>query len=91
MLERIGEVLGLSTLEFDELYYAYRYIKAQGVAAETDVVKITGLGIPLYQALADVKAVSVENIKEMLSSGSITNEDVQTAFFKMTAEGEVFF
>ena len=91
MLANIGEVLEFNTLKFDELYYAYRYIKAQGIAAETDVIEITNLGIPLLQALADVKSVSAEDIHKMLLSGTITNEDVQNAFLKMTSDGGIFF
>lgn len=91
MLAKIGEALEFNTLKFDELYYAYRYLKAQGIAAETDVIEITNLGVPLIQALADVKSVSTEDIQKMLLSGTITNEDVQNAFFRMTSEGEIFF
>jgi len=91
MLANIGEALEFNTLKFDELYFAYRYIKAQGIAAETDVIKISNLGVPLVQALSDIKSVSTEDIQKMLLSGKITNEDVQNAFIKMTSEGGTFF
>jgi len=91
MLIGLSETLQLSVLEYDQLYYAYRYVKAQGIAAETDIKEIIGLGIPLHQALADVKMVSVEDIRSKLVSGSITSEDVENAFVQMTTASGLYF
>ena len=90
MLTAIGKHMGLSPLAFDELYYAYRYINAQGVASETDVKEIVGLGIPLNDALAELKSLPVTAIADLLNAGSISNEDVKNAFIAMTSVGGFF-
>lgn len=90
MLAAIGKAMALSPLAFDELYYAYRYINAQGVASETDVKEIISLGIPLYEALAELKLLPLTAVPDLLRAGLITNEDVKNAFIAMTSVGGLF-
>ncbi|WP_133575188.1 hypothetical protein [Pedobacter metabolipauper] len=91
ILGAVGEAMSLDQKSFDLLFYAYRSIKIQGNAFKIDLMQIISLGIPIYNTLAELKSVPVQEIAKAANERSVTYNEVKQAFAKMTSKDGVFY
>lgn len=90
-LEMLGNVASGVGSQLGDLTYLYGTLKASGRVTQIDINQFAGRGIPIYQALADVMKINVEQVREYVSAGKIGFSDVESAFQKLTGAGGQFF
>lgn len=90
-LEMLGNVASGVGSQLGDLTYLYGTLKASGRVTQMDINQFAGRGIPIYQALADVMKINVEQVREYVSAGKVGFPDVERAFNKLTSAGGQFY
>jgi len=70
---------------------AFGRIQAEGKATGETLNMIQDRGIGIFKQLAELRGVTVAEIRKMVSKGQVSSVDVQKAFETMTSAGGMFF
>ncbi|NEQ45585.1 MAG: tape measure protein [Leptolyngbya sp. SIOISBB] len=89
-LTAVGDVAAGTNQPFDELAEIYGKARTQGRLFAEDLNQFTGRGIPLVAALAEQFGVAESEVRELVRSGQVGFEQLEQAFFDLTAEGAQF-
>lgn len=90
VLDRVADISAATGKNFNELATIYGKARTQGVLFAEDINQLTDAGIPIIQEFAKQLGVSTEQVKKLASEGKISFEELQLAFFNLTAEGGKF-
>ena len=90
VLDRVSDISAATGKNFNELATIYGKARTQGVLFAEDINQLTDAGIPIIQEFAKQLGVSTEEVKKLASEGKISFEELQLAFFNLTAEGGKF-
>ncbi|MFN3341904.1 MAG: tape measure protein [Flavobacteriales bacterium] len=89
-LKELGDVSAGIGAPLGEIAYLFGTIKTQGVALTQDVRQFAQRGIPVYEELAKVLNVSVEEVGNLITAGKVGFPEIQKVFENLTAEGSKF-
>jgi hypothetical protein len=89
-LRQLGDVSAGLGQPIGEIAYLFGTIKTQGTALTQDIRQFAQRGIPIYEELAKVLGVSVEQVGEFISAGKVGFPEVEAVFKNLTAEGSRF-
>ncbi|GAB3973847.1 hypothetical protein GCM10028806_28570 [Spirosoma terrae] len=89
-LRMLGDVAAGVSAPINELIYLYGTLRTQGRAYAVDIRQFAGRGIPIYQALADVLKVNVDQVNDFVEAGKVGFKEVEQAFRNMTSSGGMF-
>ncbi|MGN6627528.1 MAG: tape measure protein, partial [Tepidisphaeraceae bacterium] len=89
-LRMLGDVSSGLNQPLGEIAYLYGQVKSRGSASAMELREFAMRGIPIYNELAKVLGVSVEQVRKLTSEGSVGFDQIQAAFRSMTSEGGRF-
>lgn len=89
-LRSLGDVSAGIGAPLGEIAYLFGTIKTQGVALTQDIRQFASRGIPIYEELAKVLGVNVEQVNDFISAGKVGFPQIQQVFENLTAEGSKF-
>lgn len=87
---QLGIIAGATGGDLNNLARNLGQISAQGRAYTRDLNQFATAGIPIYQELAKVLNVSVQEVRNLAEEGQIGFSEVSQALTNMTAEGSAF-
>jgi tape measure domain-containing protein len=90
VLGRIADISAATGKNFNELVTIYGKARAAGVLYAEDINQLVDAGIPIIKEFARQMGVGADEVKKLASEGRITFEELQLAFFNLTAEGGKF-
>lgn len=90
-MKMLGTVTSATGGSLDDLAYVYGTLRTQGRAYTRDLMQFAMRGIPIYENLAQVMGVPVEQIKKITEEGKVGFAEVEQAFIRMTSQGGVYF
>jgi len=90
VLGRIADISKATGKNFGELTTIYGKARAAGVLYAEDINQLVDAGIPIIGEFAKQMGVSTGEVKKLASEGKISFEQLQLAFFNLTAEGGKF-
>ncbi|MEN0095892.1 MAG: tape measure protein [Pedobacter sp.] len=90
-LEMLGNIASGVGSQLGDIVYLYGTLKASGKVTQVDINQFAGRGIPIYQALADVMKVNVDQVREYVSAGKVGFPQIEAAFNKLTGAGGQFY
>ena len=90
-LEMLGNVASGVSVPLGDIIYLYGTLRSQGRAYAVDIRQFAGRGIPIYQELAKVLNVNVDEVNELVEAGRVGFPQVEKAFQNMTNQGGMFF
>lgn len=90
-LETLGNIASGVGSDLNSIVYLYGTLKASGRVTQIDINQFAGRGIPIYQALADVMKINVDQVRSYVSAGKIGFAQVEAAFNGLTSSGGQFF
>ena len=90
-LRRLGDVASGVAAPVGEIAEIYGKARTQGQLFAEDINQLTGRGIPIIKALADVLGKPESAIKKLGEEGKITFPLIDQAFRNMTASGGQFY
>lgn len=90
VLTRIANISAATGKDFNELTTIYGKARAAGVLYAEDINQLVDAGIPIIQEFAKQMNVSNDQVKKLASEGKISFEQLQLAFFNLTAAGGKF-
>ena len=89
-LSQIADISKATGKNFGELTTIFGKAKAAGVLYAEDINQLVDAGIPIIGEFAKQLGVSTDQVKKLASEGKISFEELQLAFFNLTAEGGKF-
>lgn len=89
-LDKLGTVALATGHSLGDIAYVYGTLRSQGRAYSRDLMQFGMRGIPIYEELAKVMGVNVNQIQKMASEGKIGFKQVESAFSNMTGVGGRF-
>lgn len=90
-VEMLGNVSAGLSVPLGDMVYLYGTLKSQGRAMLVDIRQFAGRGVPIYEELAKVLGVSVNEVNKYISAGKVGFPEVEQAFKNMTSEGGKFY
>ena len=90
VLSRIADISAATGKNFQELSTIYGKARTAGVLYAEDINQLIDAGIPIVQEFAKQLGKPELEIKKLASEGRITFEELQLAFFNLSAEGGKF-
>jgi len=90
VLSRIADISRATGKDFNELAVIYGKARAAGTLYAEDINQLLDAGIPILGELAKQLGVNADQVKKLASEGRISFEELQLAFFNLTAEGGRF-
>lgn len=90
-LEMLGNVASGVSVPLGDIIYLYGTLRSQGRAYAVDIRQFAGRGIPIYQELAKVLNVNVDEVNDLVEAGRVGFPQVEKAFQNMTNKGGMFF
>lgn len=90
VLSRIADISRATGKDFGELTTIYGKARAAGVLYAEDINQLVDAGIPIIGQFAKQLGVSTSQVKKLASEGKISFEQLQLAFFNLTAQGGLF-
>ena len=89
-LRSLGDVAAGVSQPLSDIAYLYGTIKTAGVANAVDIKQFAQRGIPIYDALAKVLKVNVDEVGAFVSAGKVGFPQIEAAFKSMTGAGSQF-
>lgn len=89
-LQAIGDISALTGNSIGEMAELYGKANVQGRLFMEDINQLTGRGIPIIQQLAKQFGVADSAVRDLVSSGQVTKDNLVRAFRDLTAEGGQF-
>lgn len=90
VMSRIADISKATGKNFGELTTIYGKARAAGVLYAEDINQLVDAGIPIIGEFAKQMGVSTSEVKKLASEGKISFEELQLAFFNLSAEGGKF-
>ena len=90
VLSRVADISRATGKNFGELTTIYGKARAAGVLYAEDINQLVDAGIPIIGQFAKQLGVGTDQVKKLASEGKISFEELQLAFFELTAEGGKF-
>lgn len=90
-LRTLGNIASGVGAPLNDIVYLYGTLRSQGRAFAVDIRQFAQRGIPIYEELAKVLKVNVENVSEMVEQGKVGFPQVEEAFQNLTQSGGKFF
>lgn len=90
-IKMIGEVAMGNQAKFDSLSYVYAQTQSAGRLNGQDLRQYTEAGFNPLKVLAEESGTSLEKMRDRMSEGLVTAEDVTRAFKIATTEGGQFY
>lgn len=91
-LTNLGNIAaGVGTDKLPQLMLAFGQVKAATVLTGAELRQFSEAGVPLLDALATQAGKSAKEMKEAISDGAVSFEDVKKALEGMSGEGGKFF
>ena len=87
----LGDVAAGVGSPVGDLAYLFGTLKAQGQAMMVDMRQFANRGIPIWEEMAKVMGVTVEETRAMVTAGKIGFPQVEQAFINMSSEGGKFY
>ena len=91
VLKSLGDLAGDNTEKMNRLANAVSQIAASGNATARQMRMFTMAGVPIYQAIADVKGIQKNDVRTQITKGNVTYEDIVKALERLTQEGGPFY
>jgi len=89
-LRSLGDIAAGVGMPLKDLAEIYGKSKTQGTLYSEDINQLTGRGIPVIKALAEVLGVTEDKVKKFASEGKIGFAQLEQAFTNLTADGSQF-
>jgi tape measure domain-containing protein len=89
-VDKLAIIAGATGSDLNNLSRNLGQIQSQGRAFTRDLNQFAVAGIPIFQELAKVMGVSVEEVRELATQGSVGFAEVSQAITNMTKEGSAF-
>lgn len=89
-LRSLGDISSGIGAPLGEIAYLYGTIKTAGVAMTQDIRQFAQRGIPIYEELAKVLGVTVDQVGELVTAGKVGFPEIQRVFENLTAAGSKF-
>ena len=86
----LGDVASGVSAPLNDIVYLYGTLRASGRVMQIDIRQFANRGIPIYEELAKVLKINVNQINEFVRAGKVSFPDVEQAFKNMTSEGGRF-
>lgn len=90
-LEMLGNVAAGVGSQLNDVVYLYGTLKASGRVTQMDINQFAGRGIPIYEELAKVMKISVDEVRNYVSAGKVGFPQIEKAFQNMTGPAGKFF
>lgn len=90
-LQQLGDVAGKDKEKFKSLTLAFAQVQSTGKLMGQDLLQMINAGFNPLKTLADQSGKSIGQLKEEMSKGAISAQDVAEAFRIATSEGGMFF
>ena len=90
-LSMLGNVASGVGSQISDVIYLYGTLKASGRVTQMDINQFAGRGIPIYEELARVLGVNVDQVRSFVSEGKVGFAEVEKAFQGMTNESGMFY
>lgn len=87
----LGDVALGDQNKFNRLSYAYAQTQSAGKLTGQDLLQYVAAGFNPLKYLADEAGVSLEDMRDKMSDGDVSADDVTRAFKMATSEGERYF
>lgn len=89
-MDTLGTVALATGHSLGDIAYVYGTLRSQGRAYSRDLMQFGMRGIPIYEELAKVMGVNVQQIQKLTSQGKVGFKEVEMAFQSMTSSGGRF-
>ena len=89
-MDTLGTVALATGHSLGDIAYVYGTLRSQGRAYSRDLMQFGMRGIPIYEELAKVMGVNVQQIQKLTSQGKVGFKEVERAFQNMTSSGGRF-
>lgn len=90
-LTKLGNIAAGVGSQLNDVVYLYGTLKASGRVTQVDINQFAGRGIPIYEELAKVLKINVDQVREYVSAGKIGFKEVEQAFANLTGPAGKFF
>lgn len=90
-LSMLGNIASGVGSQLGDVIYLYGTLKASGRVTQMDINQFAGRGIPIYDALAKVMKVNVDEVRSLVTAGKIGFPQVEKAFQNLTTQGGMFY
>ncbi len=90
-MRMLGDIAGGNADKFNSIALAYSQVMAAGKANMQDMNQLINAGVPILGELAKMYGVNVGQIRNMISSGRVSSEEIEKAFKRMTSAGGMFY
>lgn len=90
VLSQIADISAATGKNFNELVTIFGKARAAGILYAEDINQLVDAGIPIIQEFAKQMGVSADQVKKLASEGKISFEELELAFFNLTAAGGTF-
>jgi len=90
-LKILGDVSAGTGKDFSELAVIFGQIKSAGRLMGQDLLQLINAGFNPLQVMSEKTGKSMAQLKEEMSKGLVTFEDVEQAFIDATSAGGIFF
>ncbi len=90
-LSMLGNVASGVGSQISDIIYLYGTLRASGRVTQMDINQFAGRGIPIYEELARVLKVNVDQVRDFVSAGKVGFKDIEASFRNMTAESGMFY
>lgn len=90
VLKQTGKLADMSGVSFSEMGDILAKTFAGGIVYTEDINQLAGRGIAIWQALADHMGGSVDSVRDSLSKGQVSFEDLQGAINRLTFDSALF-
>ena len=89
-LKSLGDVASGISAPLGDIVYLYGTIKTAGVANAVDIKQFAQRGIPIYEALAKVLKINVDQVRDFVTAGKVGFPQIEAAFQSLTGAGSQF-
>lgn len=90
-LKQLGDVSGGSSARFGQLALAFSQIQATGRLMGQDLLQLINAGFNPLQVIAQKTGETMAEVKERMSAGGVSAQEVADAFAIATSEGGRFY
>lgn len=90
-LKTLGDVSQGNKERFDELTLAFAQVSSAGKLSGQDLLQMVNAGFNSLQEMAQKSGKSMADLRDEMSTGQISADDVATAFQDATSKGRQFY
>lgn len=90
-LRMLGDIAGGNKQRFDSLALAFAQVQATGKLMGQDLLQMVNAGFNPLKIISEQTGISMARLKDRMSKGKISFEQVENAMMKATSQGGKFF